>query len=283
VSVEHSRAVSLIGPPYLFGASRRRPAAVVLQTVPERFGDYHESFLGGGARAIVVMQSHPDATYHLHGVSPALVAVWRALPVAVDEVVERVLEHVAGHSRAHFDEVRRQAGAGEAERAARFIYLSGSARGGGQAGAADDFASAQFGRDTVAFDEANVRALAALLGDRDVRVDARPLFDQLSAIREDDFVFLDPPSTHEEHAAGQPAAGAPPAGGPAAKLRELRSFVATVTARGAFLLLAENRSAGDIGGVASWNGVVRVGNDADGSDDAFWANGLLARALEAKR
>ncbi|MCU1478028.1 MAG: hypothetical protein JWQ64_2721 [Subtercola sp.] len=310
------RSVTFIGPPYLFGASRRRPASQVLQTVPEHFGDYHEPYLGGGARAIAVMQSHPDAIYQLHSASAELGAVWRALPAAIDDIVARVLEHVALHSRSHFDEVRRQAlsgdagsgeagsgdagsgdvgsgdagsgdvgsgdvGSGDADRAARFIYLCGSAQGGGAAGAADDFATAQFGRDTVAFDESNLRALAALLADRDVRVDARPLFDQIAVIREVDFVFLDAPTTERPPLTAVRAAG----------LRELKSFVSTVTARGAFVLLAGHPSDDEVGGAATWNGVVRLDELAhrdgrghgDGGGEVFWANSLLVRALNAKR
>ncbi|GGF17502.1 hypothetical protein [Subtercola lobariae] len=288
--------ISSPAPPYLFGASRRRSDDLVLRTVPEFFGDYDEAFLGSGARALVMMRHHSDAGYRLHSASSELLAVWRALPGAVDEIAARVLEHAARHARSHFDEVRRSVEISDAERAARFIYLCGTAQGSGLANTADDFATARYGRDTVAFDEANVRAVGGLLADRDVRVDARPLFDQLADVREDDYVFLEPPGS-----------GGLLPGSEVSTQRELKSYIGTVTARGAFLLYSEHPSTDGYGGTsarsvpaggAAAGGAAAGGAAAGGATgsvpaasalsalahsdgEPLWANGLLVRALRS--
>ncbi|MCU1480864.1 MAG: putative adenine-specific methyltransferase [Subtercola sp.] len=262
----------MISPPYLYGRGRRRPADVLLRSIPSWFGSYVEPFLGGGARAIAVLERFPDTTVRLNSLSAEQLLVWAVLRNDVETLIDLVAEHADRHSARHFDAVRRWGGEGaltaksDAERAARFVYLSGTAAGNALAGSLDDFAGATLARDTVAFDSANLRALSRLLGARDVRLDARPLFDLLPVIREDDVVSLEPPA--------------------GAATRELRSFVGSVTAKGAFLLLGGPRGLGGPGGPdddapASWPGLTRVAGDP--GDPPQWLNGALARALRSPR
>ncbi|UFS59692.1 hypothetical protein [Subtercola endophyticus] len=299
----------MISPPYLYARGRRRPPDVLLRSIPPWFGSYVEPFLGGGARAIAVMQRFTDTTVRLNSQSAEQLLVWAELQNESETLIDLVEEHAARHDSRHFDEVRRWGSDGtlaaksDAERAARFVYLSGTAAGNALAGAVDDFADATLARDTVAFDPVNLRALSRLLVGRDVRLDARPLFDLLPVIHEDDVVSLEPP------------AGASP--------RELRSFVGSVTAKGAFLLLSGPGGSGRSGGAgagggggsggagagggrcsggagagvpgstrgsapwfdsdapASWPGLTRV--DGAPGDPPEWLNGALSRALRAAR
>ncbi|MEF2976676.1 DNA adenine methylase [Subtercola sp. YIM 133946] len=300
----------MIAPPYLYGSGRRRPPALLAQAVPARFGSYIEPFLGSGARAIAVMQQHPGASFVLNSSNPDLLAVWDALLTDPGRLIGLVAGLAAGHDRRQFDGqrlagLREQQPLPAMDRAARFVYLSGTAEGNGLAGAADDFASARFARDTVAFDAANLRALGRLLAGRDVRLSGRQPFDLLPQIHEDDIVFVDPPypvaAAGEPGQAGQPrvpgeprppgeplgSAAAPPPGEPrgsaaprgaAPTPREVKSFVAAVTAKGAAVLLAGHPVDETPAGASGWSTLSRLPTD-DGAP--LWANSLLHRALRA--
>ncbi|RFA11418.1 hypothetical protein B7R21_13250 [Subtercola boreus] len=259
-------------------------ADFALECVPEYFGEYYEPFLGGGAVAIALMERKPGTTFRLSSDHSELVITWQILQSDVGRLVQLVAQHRDRHDHVHRAAVVAQAdpesaggsagsagspgspgSAGSAgslanlgalaslspvERAARFVYLRGSA-----------------GRDTVAFDEANLRGVSRLLMNRDVTIRERHFYDIVAEVREEDLVFFDPPFAGAGSGTGSEF------------VRETRSLADTLTARGAYLLAPEP-AAPEEGAPAVYAGWKTMAVAADrGDGDRLWANGTLDRVL----
>jgi hypothetical protein len=257
-----------VSSPYLDTVRNRRIADAAIEVVPDPVSGYVEPLLNGGAVAIALLQRHPDAVFRLNSPDAALVEVWEVVHDEVEPLIEEVSRLRRSHDPACFAEVRDLPPSvveqsSPVERAARFVYLRGSARGD-QAGPLREFSGANYGRDSVAFDEASVRGLHELLRARDVRFSAHALFGTLAAIGEGDLVYLDP-------------AAADRSGPP----RELRSFVSAVAAKGAFLLAPGEGHPRPDSGVddtyAGWPGMSLLDSGPDA--ERLWANSLLVRSL----
>ncbi|MEA9986566.1 MULTISPECIES: DNA adenine methylase [Subtercola] len=259
-----SSGVKRINPPYLFGG-KRRVADFVVPSSPEWFGGYVEPFLGSGASAIALMQGHPEASFTLNSPSEHVVDVWLAVQYESKALIALMREHRALHSAGHFAAVRRWDAEGELpqktliERAARFVYLTATNPGGGYPVDESGLSTASFGQAPVAFDEANLRALAGLLADRDVRLSSVPAFELVPQIRDEDLVLVDTTAAPD-----------------ALTDRELKSLLGTLTARGAYLLVTAPTDA-RAALFDSWNTLTRVSDHPDG--ERLWGNGTLERAL----
>lgn len=208
--------------------------------MPDGLDGYAEPFLDGGATAIAVLSAHPGVTATLAGQNPAVVEVWHVVRDDVDALVRSLRWLAERHSPAFFAGVRdrdlQPSAAGSlspADRAARYVYLRGTARPDARGdqprivtpAPADPAATGvEYGRDAVPIDETGLRMLGRLLGDRDVTIVTKPPFELLPELREDDLLWLD-------------AAEAPSVPGSEGRLgRELRSLVGSAVARGAAVL-----------------------------------------------
>ncbi|GLK18713.1 DNA adenine methylase [Herbiconiux flava] len=203
--------------------------------MPEVLDGYAEPFLDGGATAIAVLTARPEVVATLFGQNPAVVEVWQVVRDDVDALIRTLRWLEDRHSPAFFAGVRERdldpasaSSLSPAERAARYVYLRGTARPDARGDqprvvtrvAADPGAApVEYGRDAVPIDETGLRMLARLLGDRDVTLAARPPFELLGELREDELLWLDPTD-----AAGDVSP------------RELRSLVGSAVARGAAVL-----------------------------------------------
>ncbi len=251
--------------PYLDDPHRRRAAGFLTDAVPDELRGCFVPLLDGGAAAIALLQRHPEAWFALSSPNADVIAVWDAVRDDAEAVVAGVRELAAGHDPQTFaavrdiraDELQRMPAA---ERAARFVYLRGTARPGVTGEPLALFGDAEYGRDTVAYDAGAVRALGRLLRERDVALSVRGLFEVLPEVGEDDVVVLDPP------------AGAVVA-------RELRSFVGAVTARGAGIVASD---LGD-GFYAGWPGLLRADPTSAPDDEPVWVNTVLQRIVVSQR
>lgn len=242
-----------LSPLFLQPGRARRHADFVLGALPEVFGGYHEPFLLGGAVAVAMMERFPQATFHLSSDDREVITTWQVLQTEVDRLVRLVAAHQDQHDRAHRSLVEAQGSAdpGESsleslspvERAARLLYLRGSSPD----------------RANLVFDAANVRGVAALLRRSDVRFEAANAYASVAAVRDEDLVYLDPPFAQ--------------AGVGDGLVKEARSLVNTLTARGAYLLAPEPTALPGL--YRSWNAMQVVADRGD--DDLLWANGTLAR------
>ncbi|QWT22969.1 hypothetical protein KPL76_09270 [Subtercola sp. PAMC28395] len=249
-----------IHPPYLWSGGRRRLAESVAAAVPEYFGDFVDPALTSGAAAVAVMQARPEAAFRLSSDDAERVNVWRVTETDVSGLVERVAQHVGRSSAHYFAELRQSQSGGDVESAARFVYLCGAAQGGGEAASPDGFRSALFSPRTIAFDEANLRRLSALLRERQVSFTVQGAFDALRGITADDFVFFDALSDARPDAR-----------------REVASLVKSINAKGAQLLLPAPALVDDREWLGRLEGVSRL--EEVPALDAVWVNRVLRRAL----
>lgn len=280
-----SRAARRITPPYLDSVRRRRQAELLLEFVPATARGYVEPLLDGGALAVALLARHPEWSFVLGSGNRDLVCVWATVRAQAEHLVERVAFHAARHSAAYFAAEREFAGEtpdpgerpeGEAavdvDRAARFIYLRGTAAPGSGDLPRQDFADAVLGRDVLAFDAAGVLELAAVLRDRDVEFLVGAPFAFLPAVWEDDLVLLEAPASADT-------------------LKALRSFAGAVTAKGAALVLHPG-SVAPAEGFAAWRDLKRVDATESGPggegvagtrepESAVWGNRVLQRLRQA--
>lgn len=307
-----TRSPRRLSPPYLISSRSRHVADLVLACVPERAGGYVEPYLNSGACALAVVQSHPELVATLAATNPDLVRAWEVARERPDELIEALVFHAERHRPAYFNAVRGEIAAADAggdgvrgvggvgasgdsggsddvARAARYIYLRGTAVPDARGEPPVEVHSARFGREVFAVDPAGVRALSRFLGDHDVRFAVRSPFELLADVREDDLVVVDPPFSGGEgegEGGGGSANGAGSAGG--GVVREVKSFVGAVTARGGLVLAPAPRGA-DAGLYSTWPGMTVVGGEgsaggADAAgDDAVWGNGAVQRLLRVEQ
>ncbi|WP_066038914.1 hypothetical protein [Herbiconiux solani] len=250
-------------PLFVESAGRRRRAALVVRALPERIGTFFEPYLDSGATAVAALQAHPEARFTFAGDDAEVIAAWNAVRDDVAAVISELRRFVEEHDAAAFG---RELARGEDElaalppetRSARLLYLRGAA---GPAPASRSF-SAIRPRDTVAVDEGNLRALAALLADRDAEFVRRTPFELLPAVQEDDVVLVDPPFDCT----------------PGTE-REVRSLVNALTARGALVLGDVRTGSGADAPYSGWPGMTAVPLPGGDEDERAWANGGLVRAL----
>lgn len=249
-----------IAPPYLDSVRRRRRADLVGECVPSTAGGFVEPLLDGGAVAVALLARHPEWSFVLGSPNRDLVTVWETVRTQGRELVERVAFHAARHSPAYFEAERELASTlaaahpestdapvlSDVLRAARFVYLRGTAAPGPDGVPRQSFSDAVLGREVPAFDASGVLELAAVLSDRDVEFVLGEPFAFLPWVGDDDVVLLEVPTAASAEA-----------------LRTLRSFTGAVTAKGAALLLAGGGGEASPAAFDSWRELTRL----DGPDE----------------
>ncbi|MCS5719684.1 hypothetical protein N1027_16245 [Herbiconiux sp. CPCC 205763] len=247
--------------PYLESPRRRRVSGFLAAAAPEEIRGCFLPLLDGGAAAIALLQRHPEGWFGFSSPNPDVMAVWESVRDDVGGLVAGIQDLAAAHDPARFAAVRDQPAETvermpSVTRAARFVYLRGTARPDAAGEPLQEFGDAHYGRDAVAFDAAGLRELATLLRSRDVSLSVGSLFEVLREVGEDDVVVLDPPSAAQD-------------------ARELRSFVGALAAKGAGVIASD---LGD-GFYAGWPGMVRLAESAN--DEPVWVNTVLQRARSA--
>lgn len=175
------------------GKSRLLPR--LLEHVPERFGVYHEPFVGGGALFWALASSGRVERAWLSDTNADLVAAYRAIKNDA-ETLASLLDGMP-NERAFFEDVRAE----DAEhlpilsRAQRFIYLNKTAFNG-------LWRTNRQGRFNVPFagyerpaicDRENLLACSAVLRRVQAIVSEDPFERVAATAREGDLVYLDPP------------------------------------------------------------------------------------------
>lgn len=164
----------------------------ILPHVPERFDNYFEPFLGGGAMFFAV-QDRIQGRAQLADLNTHLIAAWIAMRDHQDEL-RPLLDWYREHdSKEFYYEARARTPHGLVPRAARFLYLNGVSwnhlwRENSKTGAMN----VPWGdRAFKGFDDNALSAYRDLLQVADIQaVDFR---EAVSEARRGDFVYLDPP------------------------------------------------------------------------------------------
>jgi DNA adenine methylase len=161
------------------------------------FDRYVEPFVGSGA---VFFHVQPERSV-IADVNPALMNVYSALRSDYRRVWAHLLEHARNHCDEYYYEVRSKKFGSEASRAARFLYLNRTCWNGlYRENLRGEFNVPRGTKDSVIFDDDDFAAVSEALASAKIRTDD---FEKvLSGVKEDDFVFIDPPYTVKHNGNG---------------------------------------------------------------------------------
>lgn len=170
---------------------KRQLLPELLMYKPERFGTYHEPFVGGGALFFALR----PANAVLSDSNPRLVRTWRGIRDRVEEVIEHLERYDKRHSPSFFYEFRNHPidGRSDAEVAAWFIYLNKTAYNGLYRVNSKNEFNVPVGnyKNPCICDAENLRACSVALTGVELRVEDFSAV--ASRAREGDFVYFDPP------------------------------------------------------------------------------------------
>lgn len=164
----------------------------ILPHIPDRFENYFEPFLGGGAMFFAV-QDRIEGRAQLADLNHHLVAAWVAMRDHQDELKPLLEWHRERDGKEFYYDVRASNPQSLIPRAARFLYLNGVSwnhlwRENSKTGAMN----APWGdREFKSFDDDTLKGIESSLQTVDVR--AADFREVLADAREGDFVYLDPP------------------------------------------------------------------------------------------
>ncbi|MBL3685359.1 Dam family site-specific DNA-(adenine-N6)-methyltransferase [Leucobacter zeae] len=191
--VEKVRTTPYAKKPFVrWAGGKTRLLPRILPHVPERFENYHEPFLGGGA-VFFAVRDRISGHANLADVNMHLVNAWNAMRAHQDELRPLLDAHQAQDSKEYFYEIRALTPKDPIESAARFLYLNATSwnhlwRENSKTGAMN----APWGdRPFKGFTEAEFEAITMSLSIADVRKEDFRL--AIDRAKPGDFVYLDPP------------------------------------------------------------------------------------------
>lgn len=164
----------------------------ILPHVPDRFENYFEPFLGGGAMFLAV-RHRIEGRAQLADLNHHLVAAWIAMRDHQDELQPLLEWYRERDSKEFYYEVRSSDPQGLVPKAARFLYLNGVSwnhlwRENSKTGAMN---TPWGDRKFKSFNNETLSAIESALQIADIR--AADFREVLAEAREGDFVYLDPP------------------------------------------------------------------------------------------
>lgn len=164
----------------------------ILPHIPDRFENYFEPFLGGGA-VFFAIQDRINGRAQLADLNQHLVAAWIAMRDHQVELKPQLDWYLERDSKEFYYEVRASAPEGLVPRAARFLYLNGVSwnhlwRENSKTGAMN----VPWGdRVFKSFDDERLESIHETLQIADIY--AADFREVLTNAKEGDFVYLDPP------------------------------------------------------------------------------------------
>lgn len=168
---------------------KRSIISELVDRMPESYGRYYESFLGGGA---LFFEVQPSQAY-LSDINFHLIIAYQAVRDDLETLIELLTVHNAAHSKDHYLKSRLQLSTetDRAKIAALFIYINKTCFNGlyrvNKAGKYNVPMGAY--KNPAILDEPNLRAVSKLL--QGVAIEQRP-FAQVKP-QEGDFFYFDPP------------------------------------------------------------------------------------------
>jgi DNA adenine methylase len=164
---------------------------------PEKFKNYYEPFLGGGAVFFHLAQQYPSLQAVLTDVNPELINAYCCVRDRVEELIELLFEHASEHSKhnqEYYYSVRSRSYNTDTEKAARLIYLNKTCYNG----LYRENSKGQFNVPMGRYKNPNIcqadllRSVSSLLKPAQIQVRKfREILD--FATSNEDFVYFDPP------------------------------------------------------------------------------------------
>lgn len=180
-----------------WAGGKRAVVPALLSEIPDRFGTFHEPFVGGGALFFALAeQDRLRNGAVLSDINLRLVRTWRAIRDNVEGVIDRLSYHANAHSKEHYYEVRAwdvDAFEDDADVAGWFVYLNKAGYNGLYRVNSRDRFNVPFGRskNPTICDADNLRACAATLAG--VQIEHEDFSKVRERARPGDLVYFDPP------------------------------------------------------------------------------------------
>jgi len=174
-----------------WAGGKRQLLREIARHVPDRYGTYHEPFLGGGA---VFFSLASDRPARLSDLNERLVRTYKGIKQNVDGVIERLQGY--SRERSFFEQMRERKidDESDVDVAAWFIFLNKTGFNGLYRVNSRNQFNVPFGQHKTNarfFDEANLRACAKAL--QTAEIEHRDFEEALEKVAPGDFVYLDPP------------------------------------------------------------------------------------------
>lgn len=161
------------------------------------FDRYVEPFLGSGA---VFFHLQPERSV-IADVNPTLMNVYSSLRADYRRVWTHLSEHARNHSDEYYYEVRSKVFRTDVSRAAQFLYLNRTCWNGlYRENLRGEFNVPRGTKDTVIFDDDDFGAVSKALAS--AKIMACDFEKVISAVKEGDLVFIDPPYTVKHNGNG---------------------------------------------------------------------------------
>jgi DNA adenine methylase len=178
------------GKPFIkWVGGKRQLLAVITNFAPQRYGRYHEPFLGGGA---VFFHIRPERAV-LSDSNPRLIRTYRGVRDDVEGVIRRLQTYP--YERTFYDAMRARNidGESDAELAAWFVYLNRTGYNGLYRVNSKNQFNVPFGRyvNPTICDAENLRTCSRALASADLKQETFQAI--LQRAERDDFVYFDPP------------------------------------------------------------------------------------------
>lgn len=158
--------------------------------IPQKFNNYHEPFLGGGA---TFFHLQPLKGY-ISDSNEELINFYKMIKKFPDHVEALLLEHQKLHSRDHYYFVRNSQLTNKIDRAARFLYLNRTCWNGlYRVNRQGDFNVPIGTKTKVALDTDNFRKVSQIL--KTVKLSCEDFESAIERAQKNDFLFVDPPYT----------------------------------------------------------------------------------------
>ena len=181
--------------PYLkWAGGKRGLLSELLPRLPDDFARYHEPFVGGGALFFSLRAAgRLSSGAVISDLNPHLIQAYQAVRAEVEDVIEVLQSHI--YERDYYNEVRAldPATLGQAQRAARFIYLNRTCYNGLYRVNRKGQFNVPIGRykSPTICDADNLRAVSAAL--RGVEIRCEDFAGVVKRAERGDVVYLDPP------------------------------------------------------------------------------------------
>ncbi|MBI4009571.1 MAG: Dam family site-specific DNA-(adenine-N6)-methyltransferase [Candidatus Aenigmarchaeota archaeon] len=176
--------------PFLkWAGGKRNLINEILGKLPEKFNNYHEPFIGGGAVFFAVGNKANHST--ISDSNLELIMTFKVIQKNPKALIEKLKIHASKHSEKYFSEIRGQEPADPIDIASRMIYLNKTCYNGLYRTNKNGKFNVPFGKNN----SPNIVQEENILSCHEFLKDTKILFGDFETInpQKGDFVYLDPP------------------------------------------------------------------------------------------
>ncbi len=191
-------ACEAAGPFVKWAGGKRQLLAELRARAPNKFGVYHEPFVGGGALAFEILSSRPGSHCSLSDLNSDLVLAYVTVRDRVDDLVRSLRRHADAYAqdpKAYYYATRAATPRTQVEKASRLLFLNRTCFNGlYRVNSSGKFNVPMGGYDNPnIINEDALRAASRTLSSGNVSIQCADFGAVLRTAERGDFVYFDPP------------------------------------------------------------------------------------------